>query len=314
MLAGALLLLMPALAVLQFRWVGQVSSAEKERMQRNVEIAASQFREAFDGELGRSLRDLSVSSATAREVAWDRYATRYEEWKSSTSHSGLVSNVYLIDADNGRLGARRWDVAARTFVRVEWPSILASSREDFEAELAEFTTGSGVGNRPRPSMPVDSGHTLLITPLRGGPIFLPRASGTGRATGTVPRTLITVFGFTVIELDLPYIQNEVLPALAERHFNHSNVDTYRVTVVDQNDPTRVVFKTDRTRHHRSGCRGYDGTAVPIRVERCPYTGRPGARNTTCRRRPAQCGSGGGRSFQRRQQRRNPKPLAAAGAA
>jgi signal transduction histidine kinase len=244
MLAGALLLLMPALAVLQFRWVGQVSSAEKERMQRNVEIAASQFREAFDGELGRSLRDLSVSSATAREVAWDRYATRYEEWKSSTSHSGLVSNVYLIDADNGRLGARRWDVAARTFVRVEWPSILASSREYFEAELAEFTTGSGVGNRPRPSMPVDSGHTLLITPLRGGPIFLPRASGTGRATGTVPRTLITVFGFTVIELDLPYIQNEVLPALAERHFNHSNVDTYRVTVVDQNDPTRVVFKTD----------------------------------------------------------------------
>ena len=44
LLAGLLLLLMPVLALLQFRWVGQVSDAEQERMRRNVEIAAGQFR------------------------------------------------------------------------------------------------------------------------------------------------------------------------------------------------------------------------------------------------------------------------------
>ena len=50
----ALLVLLPALAVLQYRWVGQVSVAERERMQRNLRNAAAQFRETFDGEVLRA--------------------------------------------------------------------------------------------------------------------------------------------------------------------------------------------------------------------------------------------------------------------
>ena len=53
-----------------------------------------------------------------------------------------------------------------------------------------------------------------------------------------------MFGFTAIELDVSYIQQQVLPELAQRHFNHSNVDTYRLAVVDANDPATVIFRTD----------------------------------------------------------------------
>src|SRR5215203_6057224 len=102
LLAGLLLLLMPVLALLQFQWVGQVSDAEQERMRRNVEIAAGQFRETFDREIFAALRDLGINAVTARDGAWDRYASRYEDWSNATAHPGMVRNVYLVHADGGR--------------------------------------------------------------------------------------------------------------------------------------------------------------------------------------------------------------------
>ena len=57
-LSAVLLVLLPTLAVLQYRWVGQLSTAERERMQRNLANAAIQFRDShrllaqFDSDSG----------------------------------------------------------------------------------------------------------------------------------------------------------------------------------------------------------------------------------------------------------------------
>ena len=80
----ALLVLLPALAVLQYRWVGQVSTAERERMQRNLRTAAGQFRENFDGEI-RAVLSLQVGPATALEGASERYTDRYETWLNTSA-------------------------------------------------------------------------------------------------------------------------------------------------------------------------------------------------------------------------------------
>ena len=41
-----------------------------------------------------------------------------------------------------------------------------------------------------------------------------------------------MFGFTVIQLDMAYIREEMLPELAERHFIHAEGDVYRVAVIE----------------------------------------------------------------------------------
>jgi len=51
-LSAVLLVLLPTLAVLQYRWVGQLSTAERERMQRNLANAAIQFRDTFEVQNG----------------------------------------------------------------------------------------------------------------------------------------------------------------------------------------------------------------------------------------------------------------------
>src|ERR1051326_2112043 len=51
LLVTALLVLLPLLAVLQYRWLGEVSAGERERMQAFLKTSAERFCSDFDREL-----------------------------------------------------------------------------------------------------------------------------------------------------------------------------------------------------------------------------------------------------------------------
>jgi hypothetical protein len=95
--------------VLQYRWVGQVSVAEHERMQRNLRTAAVQFRDSFDAEVGRAFGALQVGANTARDGFSEQYSDRYEAWVATAEWPELVANVFVIDAPESGLRARRFD-------------------------------------------------------------------------------------------------------------------------------------------------------------------------------------------------------------
>jgi hypothetical protein len=75
-LVGLVMLLVPALAYMQYQWLGQLSTAERERMQRTLRTAAAQFATEFDTELSRALVGLQVDGATIRDENWTSYAQR----------------------------------------------------------------------------------------------------------------------------------------------------------------------------------------------------------------------------------------------
>lgn len=244
LLAGTLLLLMPAIALLQFRWVGELSSAEQERMQRNVEIAAGLFRQELDGEILNAIQRLGVGARNARDAAWDRYATNYDDWQNGAPHPTLVKNVYLIDAEGGEVGVRRWDSESRVFQRTPWPQVLEPWRVDFQKELTEFNSNQIALDRNERFKGTGDQSSLLLSFLRNNPYTLPAQGRADRVTGTRPLTSYRVFGFTVIELDMPFLQHQVLPELAHKHFTHPNGDSYRVSVVDSEHPDQVIYRTD----------------------------------------------------------------------
>jgi signal transduction histidine kinase len=107
-LVAVVLLLVPALAWLQYRWVGQVSEAERERMQRTLRTAAAQFATAFDTELARSVAGLQVEGAVVRDENWASYAERYTAWTERAADPRLVREILLVDAipGNARDGDR----------------------------------------------------------------------------------------------------------------------------------------------------------------------------------------------------------------
>jgi signal transduction histidine kinase len=237
-LTVTLLVLLPALAILQYQWVGQLGDAARERMQRNLHNAAQQFRESFDGEIARAFISLQVDAAVARDQAWSRYADRYAAWASTTAFPNMVNRVYLIDAYGGGLRLRRWDLRGE-FVAAEWEGSLAMAREHFRSELAAFAAG----DRQRADRRLREPEGLLVAPLVNIH-FGPQPTPAPRA-GEAPlkASVVSVFGFTVIELNLPVIREHVLPALGRRHFSSTQGDAYRVTVVEAAAPDKVIFRS-----------------------------------------------------------------------
>src|SRR5688572_33070848 len=100
-LVGLVMLLVPALAWMQYQWLGQLSVAERERMQRTLRTAAAQFATEFDSELSRTLVSLQVDGPAIRDQNWTAYAERYSAWVNSVSDPRLVRDVWLVDTKPG---------------------------------------------------------------------------------------------------------------------------------------------------------------------------------------------------------------------
>ena len=234
LLTAALIVILPALALLQYRWVGQVSDAERDRMQRNLKVAADQFREEFDGEIARAFLSLQVGAVTARDGASDRfarYSDRYDTWVNTTAHPRIVANIYLVDADEAGLRLRRWNPETHSFEAAEWPAALGDWRPHFESELRDFRAGRPSARR----FAYDDHDELLASPLRNVIVNPP--------AGSRPQEVTPVFGFTVLQLDLAYVQRELLPELTQRHFTRTGGDTYNVAVVGDAGAQSVIYKS-----------------------------------------------------------------------
>ena len=228
----ALLILLPTLAVLQYQWVGQLSTAARERLQRNVRIAAAQFREAFDGELIRAVLSLQVGPQTVREGVSERYSDRYNTWLNTASHPQIVSNVLVVDGDSGQLRLRRWNPDRDALEATEWQPPLDKWRSQLEQEFRDFNAGLAFDRRAA----LRGEDSLILVPLRN--LVVPARPTPG------PQTVTPVFGFTIVELNMPYIREQMLPELAARHFTHVEGDVYRVAVTASDDAENVLYRSD----------------------------------------------------------------------
>jgi signal transduction histidine kinase len=224
-LTGLLVVLLPVLAYMQYRWVGQVSEGERERMQRNLENAADQFRAEFDGEIRVAVRELSVGTATAREGASAQYSGRYTSWINNSDHPQIVADVYLVDAPEGDLRLRRWNGATHVFEPSLWPEQIDRVRPHFERAYEAYR------QQRLPDVRGAQEDSLIVNLLQQNE---PRQQG---------RPPAPMFGFTVIHLDEAYLRGQMIPSLAEKHFTDAGGSMYRVAVISADDAQRVLYRS-----------------------------------------------------------------------
>ena len=245
LLAGLLLLLMPALAVLQYRWVGQISAAEQERMKNNLDVVARQFRRTFDFEVGQAFVALQVNPLTSRDETWHRFATLRDGWVTTASRPELVKNIYFVDEDAKGVRVRRWNNDAVTFEALEeWPAVLLPWRNDFEEELIDYRSGVPY-RRAEKHFPLQESLTIYVQAPRVEPLDGSVARNQTQNFG--PTRTSYVFGYTVLELNLPYIKEQLIPELAQP-FIHEDDASYRVTVIegeprDSRASSNVIYRS-----------------------------------------------------------------------
>src|SRR5438067_3524212 len=90
----ALLALLPVMAFVQYRWIGQVSEAAQQRAKARLENSVEQLITEFDAEITRAHMTFWQMS-TENEPPSERFAKRYREWNRLAPYSQLIRDVYL---------------------------------------------------------------------------------------------------------------------------------------------------------------------------------------------------------------------------
>lgn len=214
-IAAVLLLLLIALATLQYRWIGRVSEAQHQRLRENLMEDGSRFTEDVDRELTRAFLYFHPEPGSTDDGI--RHAVRQlGRWRAEAPWPNLVKDLVVVRQGGGpevsvlRQGATGFEPAP-------WTPELAGVRQ----RLQDKSTPP-----PFPFVaPVDPEIPGLILPL----VFASRAPEDGRS-------------LLVVRLDRQVLLGQILPELTRRYFGSREGVHYSVAVLDTGG--KAVFRSD----------------------------------------------------------------------
>ena len=214
-----LVLLVGVLAFFQYKWLGQVSESERDRLRTTLNQRAREFADDFDREINRAYTSLQISGENVRAVDWTSFAKRYDDWKEAARFPQLIRNIYLTADAASADTLRQFDPGARTFRAATWPAELAPVREHLKTFREPI--------EPMPGLP----GTIRFMTIGGSPVI-----------AAIPALIIPVANGgsaqVVLELDRTFMINTMLPSLVERHFA---VDDYHVSISESRAAGAPLF-------------------------------------------------------------------------
>ena len=173
---GLLAVLCGVLALLQNNWIREISRAEKERLQNQLQTELGRLSREFNTEISTACIDLMPSAAQVQAFGREKaYSLRYSQWRES--HDRMFSRIVLAVPQKNSLELSQLDLGTAQFSRMEWPSTWVSMRSQLLARL------NNAGFDP----PAGEYSTLIEMPRFAGE-GLPGTASPWTGRSRVPRT------------------------------------------------------------------------------------------------------------------------------
>ncbi len=262
-LAGVLALL----AVLQYKWSGQVSAAAKAQMQSNLQVSLLGFRQDFARELGSAGVEIRAALDASVPVNPAQFAEQFQHWQQTASHPNLVEHIYVWQNPDHEQPLR-FDPGKDQLERAAWPPEFDSLRQRLQ-ELSAFaalhTPDRGPGGRDARSAHDRSRRSHDHDQLRASDRPSGRRGGQARGRTdffvpwivdqTVPALAYPVrhpqadgnraITWLVIQLNQNVLAKEIFPELAQKYFRGQSGLDYHVAVRENdNSGERVIYASD----------------------------------------------------------------------
>jgi signal transduction histidine kinase len=243
--ALALLGLIALLAVLQYRWLGQISDAERAQRRATLAAGALEFAQDFDREITRAyllFQTDAPMALPADDVALEgRFSARYDRWQATARFPRILKEFYAFSQDQSdRAVLRRFDPATRRLEPADWPAAMSNWREQLTP--GTWKDSSSAGNNffiRRMPAPIWESVPAVVVPT---PVIVFGEPKAGMRT-------VADMSYALLTIDRDYIARELLPSLAERHFGHHGVPgsgpglDFKVAVVSRGTPEAFVFQS-----------------------------------------------------------------------
>ncbi|MCW5979173.1 MAG: HAMP domain-containing histidine kinase [Bryobacteraceae bacterium] len=222
------------LALFQYRWIGQVSRAERERLGADLRASLVRLSREFNLTVNRAAWSMMPSDDEIEHLGRDAaYAARYARWRAGRRHTGLFRRLGVAAPEGQNLRLRMLDRAGGSFQDAAWPSAWNEVREHLLSRLQS----------PAPPPPM---------PETGLAFELPRF---GRPRGDRPaRFVIPEQDWLILELDLDYARDAFLPGLLQRHLGRGGRMDYEAEVVARTEPAALIYPAAAEDRERIGSR------------------------------------------------------------
>jgi signal transduction histidine kinase len=211
---------------LQYRWIGEISRAERERMKSSLQTSLNRVSRDFNAELSAACSRVTPASE-GRVPSGDEYAVQYLRWRSATQRSGMFRTIAIAQPDGSLLELHILDQNGGVFVASDWPERWRPLQERLQARLSNEGPGRfGSGDR-------DTGSVIDI------PFFRPPGDHGpfGRRESQ----------WLLLEIDSSYLTSTLVPELLRRDLGDLAMQEYDFEVFARSDPRTTIYASARDR-------------------------------------------------------------------
>ena len=215
---GLLGVLCLVLAALQYVWLGEISRAERVRLQDVLRSSVQRLAQDFNGEISAAVAAMRPSPERIEEAGREEaYAAQWLRWRESAAQPGIFRQAGLAIPNGDALTLLLFDEGKERFVSAEWPGNWRGMRDGLLRRMQGRRGGPG-----------PDGNSLLLEMPR----FVRRGAEPG--PGAEQEWLIA-------ELDLDFLRGTYLPALLVRHIGTGM--PLRARVYDRFDQGVTIFES-----------------------------------------------------------------------
>jgi signal transduction histidine kinase len=248
---AGLFVLCGVLGVLQYRWIGEVSVAARDRLRGSLQASLIRLSLDFNTEIATACRALlpagpgSPAPATETEVA-----ARYTQWKKTARRGPMFRHIAIAEPRNKTLALRNLDLDSAVFETAEWPPDWAPVK----ARLESLLSPEARQRRGFPGPPPEDLGMLFDLPAFGVP-------APGRPTAQFEPGEASSL---IFDLNPAYVRDGLLPELLQRHLETGGTLEYQVEVLSRQRPPLVIYQSD------PGARVAPGADASVGLFDSPY--------------------------------------------
>lgn len=219
------------LAVLQYRWTGEISRSEQQRLKANLGTSVRGFEQEFSYDFERLCEAFEIGPEVSPEGMESQMLRRQSDWQRMALRPALLAGVDIWKLEEGHASFESFEPGGRSFVAASLPERLISLHQYLERQ-AQLLNARVIGDREALYYPWTFQGS---TPALVRPIFhLVNAQD----------MYVQLQGFLILEFNKDFLEQQYVPELVVRHFGEPGLTSFGVAVRTVKAPFRTIYASN----------------------------------------------------------------------
>lgn len=219
------------LAVLQYRWTGEISRSEQQRLKANVTTSVRGFDQEFSYDFERLCEAFEIDPEAPQEDLENRIQRQQSGWERAASRPALLARVDIWRLEEGHASFESLDGSGRRSSEGALPERLVSLRPYLERQ-AQLLNARVIGDREALYYPWNFQGS---TPALIRPIF---------HVENARDMYVQLQGFLILEFNKEFLEQQYVPELVVRYFGEPRFTSFGVAVRGSKAPYGAIYTSN----------------------------------------------------------------------